>query len=96
MVRSLPTILNDIALYVHHRVMVLCWCTAVLLQSLTFDKDECLSFFFFLFCRLDGRHVVFGKVISGLDVVYKVEAEGTQGGTPKRKVMVADSGELQL
>lgn len=48
------------------------------------------------FCRLDGRHVVFGKVISGLDVVYKVEAEGTQGGTPKRKVMVADSGELQL
>ena len=46
--------------------------------------------------RLDGRHVVFGKVISGMDVVYKVEAEGRQNGTPKSKVVVADSGELPL
>jgi len=45
---------------------------------------------------LDGRHVVFGKVVSGLDVVYKVEAEGSSGGTPKRKVHIADSGELPL
>ncbi|CAK9222567.1 unnamed protein product [Sphagnum troendelagicum] len=45
---------------------------------------------------LDGRHVVFGKVISGLDVVYKVEAEGTQGGQSKRKVTVVDSGEIPL
>uniref|UniRef100_A0A803PVG1 Peptidyl-prolyl cis-trans isomerase n=1 Tax=Cannabis sativa TaxID=3483 RepID=A0A803PVG1_CANSA len=45
---------------------------------------------------LDGRHVVFGKVISGMDVVYKVEAEGTQSGTPKTKVVIADSGELPL
>lgn len=54
--------------------------------------DRCLL----VSCRLDGRHVVFGKVISGLDVVYKVEAEGTQQGTPKRKVTVAESGELPL
>ena len=46
--------------------------------------------------RLDGRHVVFGKVISGMDIVYKVEAEGTQSGTPKRKVIIVDSGELPL
>ncbi|XP_071724269.1 peptidyl-prolyl cis-trans isomerase CYP19-4-like isoform X2 [Rutidosis leptorrhynchoides] len=45
---------------------------------------------------LDGRHVVFGKVISGMDVVYKVEAEGKQSGTPKSKVVIADSGELPL
>ncbi|KAL5710197.1 peptidylprolyl isomerase [Ranunculus cassubicifolius] len=45
---------------------------------------------------LDGRHVVFGKVISGMDVVYKVEAEGNQSGTPKSKVVIADSGELPL
>lgn len=45
---------------------------------------------------LDGRHVVFGKVVSGLDVVYKVEAEGSSSGSPKRKVHIADSGELPL
>ncbi|KAH7549889.1 hypothetical protein JRO89_XS13G0099800 [Xanthoceras sorbifolium] len=43
---------------------------------------------------LDGRHVVFGKVISGMDVVYKMEAEGRQSGTPKSKIVIADSGEL--
>lgn len=47
-------------------------------------------------CRLDGRHVVFGEVLSGMDVVYKIEAEGRQSGTPKSKVVIADSGELPL
>ncbi|KAH6559192.1 hypothetical protein KP509_1Z023700, partial [Ceratopteris richardii] len=45
---------------------------------------------------LDRKHAVFGKVISGMDVVYKVEAEGTQSGSPKRKVIIADSGELPM
>jgi len=45
---------------------------------------------------LDGRHVVFGKVLSGMDVVYMVEAEGTQSGKPKKVVTIADSGELPL
>jgi peptidylprolyl isomerase len=45
---------------------------------------------------LDGKHVVFGKVISGMDVIYKVEAEGMQSGTPKSKVVIADSGEMPL
>eukprot|EP00256_Glycine_max_P053091 XP_014619589.1 peptidyl-prolyl cis-trans isomerase GmCYP34 isoform X1 [Glycine max] len=45
---------------------------------------------------LDGRHVVFGRVLSGLDVVYNIEAEGTQSGTPKSKVVIVDSGELPL
>ncbi|XP_048420530.1 peptidyl-prolyl cis-trans isomerase CYP19-4-like [Pyrus x bretschneideri] len=45
---------------------------------------------------LDGKHVVFGKVLSGMDVVYKIEAEGNQSGTPKSKVVIADSGELPL
>lgn len=34
----------------------------------------------------DGRHVVFGRVLEGMDVVYKVEAEGSQSGKPKSKV----------
>ncbi|CAI5972790.1 unnamed protein product [Closterium sp. NIES-65] len=45
---------------------------------------------------LDGRHVVFGKVLEGMDVMYKVEAEGTQSGTPKATVTIADSGELPM
>ncbi|KAF6259760.1 cyclophilin-like domain-containing protein [Scenedesmus sp. NREL 46B-D3] len=44
---------------------------------------------------LDGRHVVFGKVIEGMDVVYKVEAVGSGGGATSKKVVIADSGELK-
>ena len=44
----------------------------------------------------DGRHVVFGRVLEGMDVLYKVEAEGSQSGKPKATVVIADSGELPL
>mmetsp|Transcript_17879 Transcript_17879/g.29587 ORF Transcript_17879/g.29587 Transcript_17879/m.29587 type:complete len:194 (-) Transcript_17879:1507-2088(-) len=43
---------------------------------------------------LDGKHVVFGKVIEGAEFVKTVEAQGTNSGTPKSKVTVVDSGEL--
>ncbi|KAI9073506.1 hypothetical protein K1719_044545 [Acacia pycnantha] len=43
---------------------------------------------------LDGRHVVFGKVLSGMDVVFKIEAQGSANGEPKGKVLILDSGEL--
>ncbi|EYU22353.1 hypothetical protein ABFS82_06G138300 [Erythranthe guttata] len=43
---------------------------------------------------LDGRHVVFGKVVSGMEVVQKIEAQGRQSGTPKTEVIISDSGEL--
>ncbi|XAR65938.1 Peptidylprolyl isomerase [Bertholletia excelsa] len=45
---------------------------------------------------LDGRHVVFGKVISGMDVVFKIEAAGRQNGVPRSKVFISESGELPL
>lgn len=45
-------------------------------------------------CRLDGKHVVFGKVISGMDVVYQVESQGSQSGKPKKKVEILDCGEV--
>jgi len=44
---------------------------------------------------LDGRHTVFGKVTEGMDVVRKVEAIGSPRGTPSKKVVIADSGELK-
>eukprot|EP00735_Rhodelphis_limneticus_P010409 TRINITY_DN3152_c0_g1::TRINITY_DN3152_c0_g1_i1::g.3629::m.3629 TRINITY_DN3152_c0_g1::TRINITY_DN3152_c0_g1_i1::g.3629 ORF type:complete len:219 (-),score=26.85,sp/Q8LDP4/CP19D_ARATH/70.83/1e-93,Pro_isomerase/PF00160.16/4.3e-48 TRINITY_DN3152_c0_g1_i1:84-692(-) len=44
---------------------------------------------------LDGRHVVFGQVLEGLDVVKKVEAMGTSSGKPTKQVKIADCGELK-
>mmetsp|Transcript_34090 Transcript_34090/g.90378 ORF Transcript_34090/g.90378 Transcript_34090/m.90378 type:complete len:211 (-) Transcript_34090:69-701(-) len=44
--------------------------------------------------HLDGKHVVFGKVVKGMDVVQAVEAIGSQSGTTSKKVVVEDSGEI--
>lgn len=44
---------------------------------------------------LDGEHVVFGKVIQGMDTVYAIEGgAGTYSGKPRKKVIIADSGEV--
>lgn len=44
---------------------------------------------------LDGRHVVFGQVIEGMDVVKTIEGQGTdRTDKPLKKVVIADSGEL--
>merc|ERR1740138_1184217 len=43
---------------------------------------------------LDGKHVVFGSVVEGMDVVKKVEGVGSQSGKTSAKVMVANSGQL--
>jgi peptidylprolyl isomerase len=45
---------------------------------------------------LNGRHVVFGKVIEGMDVVKKIEAVGSGSGKPSKEVVIVDSGELPL
>jgi len=43
---------------------------------------------------LDGKHVVFGKVIEGMDVVKAVEAVGSSSGKTSTTVTIVDSGEL--
>ncbi|KAJ6594116.1 cyclophilin-like domain-containing protein [Mycena capillaripes] len=46
---------------------------------------------------LDGKHVVFGKVIDGMDIVHAIENVAKGGGDkPKEDVIIADSGELPL
>lgn len=44
---------------------------------------------------LDNKHVVFGHVISGLDVVKKMERYGSKGGAVSSKVTIKNCGELQ-
>merc|ERR1719301_215969 len=43
---------------------------------------------------LDGKHVVFGTVTNGMDVVKKIEAVGSQSGKTSQEVKIADCGQL--
>eukprot|EP00667_Euglena_gracilis_P018454 EG_transcript_19610 len=44
--------------------------------------------------HLDGKHVVFGEVLAGFDVVEKMEAVGDVSGKPSKAVVIADCGLL--
>jgi len=41
---------------------------------------------------LDGKHVVFGQVVEGMDTVKKVESFGSQSGKTSKKIIISDSG----
>ena len=44
---------------------------------------------------LDGKHCVFGKVVSGMDVVSAIEQVGSEGGRTRVPVLIADCGQLR-
>lgn len=43
---------------------------------------------------LDGKHVVFGKVVEGMDVVKTMEAQGSRGGETSQPVMLKACREI--
>ena len=68
------------------------YCICVLVLS--FDSSN--NFFYNLSLYPTGKHVVFGKVLEGYDVVQKIEKVGSQSGKPSKTVRIAESGEVPL
>ncbi|CAF3807757.1 unnamed protein product [Rotaria magnacalcarata] len=44
---------------------------------------------------LDGKSVVFGEVVQGMDVVQRIESYGTNSGTPNADVVITTCGIIQ-
>ncbi|KAM8972437.1 peptidyl-prolyl cis-trans isomerase-like [Pelodytes ibericus] len=43
---------------------------------------------------LNGKHVVFGHVVEGMEVVKKMESYGSNSGKTSKKIVIADCGIL--
>ncbi|KAL9651803.1 hypothetical protein ABK040_014448 [Willaertia magna] len=46
--------------------------------------------------QLDGKHVAFGKVISGFEVLKGLEQYGNRLGNVDKKVVISDCGQVEL
>lgn len=55
---------------------------------------SCNKIYLFPLNRLDGKHVVFGQVVEGMDVVKKIESYGSKSGQTSKKIVIANCGQL--
>ena len=44
---------------------------------------------------LDGKHVVFGKVVEGMDVIQEIEKYGSESGQTSKKIVISDCGQIE-
>mmetsp|Transcript_44467 Transcript_44467/g.115625 ORF Transcript_44467/g.115625 Transcript_44467/m.115625 type:complete len:385 (-) Transcript_44467:2365-3519(-) len=55
---------------------------------------------FFILCGpadwLDNKHVVFGKVVQGLEVVFEIEKFGTKSGKPSKIFVISSCGQISM
>ena len=61
-------------------------------------RDTNGSQFFITFVKcswLDGKNVVFGQVIDGMNIVKQIETCGSRSGEPIRKVVIANCGQYR-
>lgn len=45
--------------------------------------------------KMDGKYVIFGKVVDGWEVLDELNKVGSDDGTPKETVMVVDCGVVE-
>lgn len=61
-------------------------------------EDDNGSQFFLTFAPapfLDNRHVVFGRIMKGMDVLKHIEVLGSKNGRPTKHVVIGECGQLQ-
>ena len=70
-----------------------------LLSMANSGKDTNGSQFFITVAQtswLDGKHVVFGRVLEGQELVKEIESKGSNGGQTSAEILITDSGELPV
>jgi peptidylprolyl isomerase len=68
-----------------------------LLSMANAGKNTNGSQFFITFVKtphLDGKHTVFGRVSSGMEILQAMENAGSQSGQPKKAMVITDCGQL--
>lgn len=86
---------------VYVMIDLVCYLWLMLVLILTVLNSSLLLYISLIFIdqqvptpHLNGRHVVFGQVIEGMDVVKKIESYGSQSGRTRAEIKIVDCGQL--